>query len=73
MNYRVLLGPPNSTVIDEHGNTVANSHVHEIKFPQMSIDTAHGRVWVIAGSATALISVDGTYYADAPCVTTPWL
>ena len=45
--------------------------VCRISFPHGPIDTIHGGVWMITGYATAEISVDGTYYADVPCVTAP--
>lgn len=71
MNFRVWMTTPRAIVIDEHGNPVPNSYVHQISFPQTSIDTAHGKVWVISGPATAVVSVNGIYYADVPCVSTP--
>lgn len=71
MNYRVWMTTPKAIVIDDQGNAVANAYVHDIRFPYTAIDTANGRVWVIAGSAVAVISVNGVYYADVPCVSTP--
>ncbi len=62
---------PTAIVIDNQGNPVPNAYVHDIRFPQTTIDTPNGRVWVIAGPAVAMISVNGIYYFDVPCVSTP--
>ena len=55
-------------VLDQNGQEVPDAWVIALRFPEISTDTAYGKVWHIAGPAVATIKVRGDLHFQIPCI-----